>query len=70
MLNSNVFDSYILYNMFYLLAKSLISDKKRFSKIADPVLEDPKREFRQLLALTSMCLERDPVVRPSMEEVV
>ncbi|CAN0926783.1 Probable serine/threonine-protein kinase PBL7 [Linum grandiflorum] len=53
-------------------AKPLFSDRRNFTKMADPVLrgEFPARALYQALAVAAMCVQEQPNMRPAMADVV
>ncbi|KAL2923948.1 putative serine/threonine-protein kinase PBL5 [Bienertia sinuspersici] len=53
-------------------ARPLFKDKKLFSQMADPALQDqyPKRGLFQALAIAAMCVQERPNKRPRISEVV
>lgn len=53
-------------------ARPLLRDKKKFTMIADPLLEGnyPRKGLYQGLAVAGMCLEEDADARPFMGDVV
>ncbi|CAH9073612.1 unnamed protein product [Cuscuta europaea] len=53
-------------------AEPLFRDHNRIFELLDPPLKGniPKKSFRQVAAIASMCLEEDPEVRPLMTDVV
>ncbi|KAJ4703164.1 Kinase family protein [Melia azedarach] len=53
-------------------ARPLLRDKKKFTMIADPLLEGnyPRKGLYQALAVAGMCLEEDADARPFMGDVV
>ncbi|KAI3749967.1 hypothetical protein L2E82_20590 [Cichorium intybus] len=53
-------------------ARPLFKDRKKFSRMADPVLEGkyPVRGLYQALAIAAMCLQEQPNVRPLVADVV
>ncbi|GFP83732.1 serine/threonine-protein kinase cdl1 [Phtheirospermum japonicum] len=54
------------------LARPLFKDKRKFSQIADPVLQGqyPARGLFQALAIAAMCVQDQPNMRPVMADVV
>ncbi|KAJ8558238.1 hypothetical protein K7X08_005004 [Anisodus acutangulus] len=53
-------------------AEPIFKDTRRHIELADPLLEAnfPKKCFSQAVAIASMCLQEDPVVRPLISDVV
>ncbi|KAJ8558237.1 hypothetical protein K7X08_005003 [Anisodus acutangulus] len=53
-------------------AEPIFKDTRRHIELADPLLEAnfPKKSFSQAVAIASMCLQDDPVVRPLISDVV
>ncbi|KAK4344672.1 hypothetical protein RND71_034848 [Anisodus tanguticus] len=53
-------------------AEPIFKDARRHIELADPLLEAnfPKKSFSQAVAIASMCLQDDPVVRPLISDVV
>uniref|UniRef100_A0A0E0N3H6 Protein kinase domain-containing protein n=1 Tax=Oryza rufipogon TaxID=4529 RepID=A0A0E0N3H6_ORYRU len=53
-------------------AAPLVKDKKRFVRLADPLLEEkfPLKGLYQALAIASMCLQEDASNRPMISDVV
>ncbi|CAA0835064.1 Protein kinase superfamily protein [Striga hermonthica] len=55
-----------------LWAKPLFKDRRKFAKMADPLLEGryPMRGLYQALAVAAMCLQEHAATRPLMRDVV
>nr|XP_043637551.1 probable serine/threonine-protein kinase PBL7 [Erigeron canadensis] len=53
-------------------ARPLFKDRKKFSQMADPVLEGeyPVRGLYQALAIAAMCLQEQPNLRPLVADIV
>lgn len=53
-------------------AAPLLKDRKKFSIIADPLLEEkyPQKGLAQALAVAAMCLQEEADMRPLMGDVV
>ncbi|KAH0633600.1 serine/threonine-protein kinase At3g07070-like [Solanum tuberosum] len=53
-------------------AEPIFKDTKRHIELADPLLgaNFPRKNFSQAVAIASMCLQDDPVVRPLISDVV
>ncbi|CAO2171719.1 unnamed protein product [Urochloa humidicola] len=53
-------------------ASPLLRDKKRFMKLADPLLgrKYPVKGLYQALAVASLCLQEDAAIRPGISDVV
>ncbi|KAI3473242.1 hypothetical protein Pfo_030534 [Paulownia fortunei] len=53
-------------------ARPLFKDKRKFSQIADPVLQGqyPARGLYQALAVAAMCVQEQPNLRPMIADVV
>ncbi|KAH0738337.1 hypothetical protein KY290_037042 [Solanum tuberosum] len=53
-------------------AEPIFKDTKRHVELADPLLgaNFPRKNFSQAVAIASMCLQDDPVVRPLISDVV
>ncbi|XP_061352033.1 probable serine/threonine-protein kinase PBL5 [Gastrolobium bilobum] len=53
-------------------AKSLLKDRRRFSEMADPLLQGqyPVRGLYQALAIAAMCVQEQPNMRPPIADVV
>ncbi|XP_071737900.1 probable serine/threonine-protein kinase PBL5 [Rutidosis leptorrhynchoides] len=53
-------------------ARPLFKDRKKFSQMADPVLEGeyPVRGLYQALAIAAMCLQEQPKMRPRVADIV
>ncbi|XP_015087127.1 probable serine/threonine-protein kinase PBL25 [Solanum pennellii] len=53
-------------------AEPIFKDTKRHIELADPLLgaNFPRKSFSQAVAIASMCLQDDPVVRPLISDVV
>lgn len=60
------------YLKCFFQAEPIFKDTKRHIELADPLLEGnfPKKNFSQSVAIASMCLQDDPVVRPLISDVV
>lgn len=58
--------------MVNVQASPLLRDKKRFMKLADPLLgrRYPVKGLYQALAVAAMCLQEDAVSRPGISDVV
>ena len=56
----------------YVQASPLLRDKRRFVKLADPLLgrRYPVKGLYQALAVASMCLQEDAASRPGISDVV
>ncbi|KAL6980431.1 putative serine/threonine-protein kinase pbl7 [Sarracenia purpurea var. burkii] len=54
------------------VALPLFKDRRKFSQMADPVLQGqyPERGLYQALAITAMCVQEQPNMRPLMADVV
>jgi hypothetical protein len=55
-----------------LQAEPLFKDRKRFVRMADPLLQKqyPVKGLYQALAIASMCLQEEPGNRPKISDVV
>jgi hypothetical protein len=55
-----------------LQAAPLFKDKKKFIKMADPLLDNkfPLKGLNQALAISSMCLQEEATSRPLISDVV
>ncbi|XP_048136463.1 probable serine/threonine-protein kinase PBL7 [Rhodamnia argentea] len=53
-------------------ARPLFRDRKKFSLMADPMLEGryPVRGLYQVLAIAAMCVQEQPTMRPAIADVV
>ncbi|KAL3839604.1 hypothetical protein ACJIZ3_024195 [Penstemon smallii] len=53
-------------------ARPLFKDRRKFSQIADPMLQGqyPARGLYQALAVASMCVQEQPTLRPMITDVV
>lgn len=53
-------------------ARPLFKDRRKFSQIADPVLQGqyPVRGLYQALAVAAMCVQEQPNMRPVIADVV
>ncbi|KAL8551479.1 hypothetical protein ACS0TY_000541 [Phlomoides rotata] len=53
-------------------ARPLFKDRRKFSQMADPVLQGqyPARGLYQALAVAAMCVQEQPTMRPLMADVV
>ncbi|GFP95669.1 probable serine/threonine-protein kinase rlckvii [Phtheirospermum japonicum] len=53
-------------------AKPLFKDRKKFHKMADPALEGqyPMRGLYQALAISAMCIQEQPNLRPAITDIV
>lgn len=58
--------------LLYLQAAPLFKDKKKFTKMADPLLDSkyPLKGLYQALAISSMCLQEEATSRPLISDVV
>jgi hypothetical protein len=59
--------------MFHLLqAQPLLRDRKKFTQMADPLLEGkyPIKSLYQALAVAAMCLQEEADTRPLISDVV
>ena len=56
----------------YLQARPLFRDRRKFSQIADPLLQGqyPMRGMYQALAVAAMCVQEQPNMRPVIADVV
>ena len=56
----------------FFQAEPIFKDTKRHIELADPLLgaNFPRKNFSQAVAIASMCLQDDPVVRPLISDVV
>jgi len=61
-----------LLNVVYLQAAPFFRDKRKFVKMADPLLEKkfPLKGLYQALAISSMCLQEEASSRPLISDVV
>lgn len=64
-------DSGVLTALTLLQARPLFQDRRKFTQMADPMLQGryPVRSLYQALAVAAMCLHTDPDVRPFMADV-
>lgn len=55
-----------------LQARPLFKDRRKFSQMADPVLQGqyPVRGLYQALAVAAMCVQEQPNMRPLIADVV
>lgn len=55
-----------------LQARPLFKDRRKFSQMADPMLQGqyPARGLYQALAVAAMCVQEQPNMRPLMADVV
>ncbi|KAK6144536.1 hypothetical protein DH2020_021356 [Rehmannia glutinosa] len=53
-------------------AKPLFKDRKKFHLMADPILEGqyPMRGLYQALAISAMCIQEQPNLRPAIKDIV
>lgn len=53
-------------------ARPLFKDRKKFSQMADPMLQGqyPQRGLYQALAVAAMCVQEQPNMRPVIADVV
>lgn len=58
--------------MSYLQARPLFKDRRKFTQMADPVLQGkyPARGLYQALAVAAMCVQEQPTIRPLIADVV
>ena len=58
--------------MFFLQARPLFKDRRKFPKMADPLLQGryPMRGLYQALAVAAMCLQEQAATRPLIGDVV
>lgn len=56
----------------YVQARPLFNDRKKFAKLADPMLQGkfPIRGLYQALAVASMCIQEQAAARPLIGDVV
>ena len=60
-------------NVFSMLqARPLFKDRRKFSQMADPMLQGqyPVRGLYQALAVAAMCVQEQPNMRPLIADVV
>lgn len=62
----------IRYVCEFLQARPLFRNRKKFSLMADPMLEGgyPMRGLYQALAIAAMCVQEQPNMRPAIADVV
>ena len=55
-----------------LQARPLFKDRRKFSQMADPMLQCqyPVRGLYQALAVAAMCVQEEPTMRPLIADVV
>lgn len=55
-----------------LQARPLFKDRRKFSQMADPLLQGqyPVRGLYQALAVAAMCVQEQPTMRPLIADVV
>ncbi|KAL3649361.1 putative serine/threonine-protein kinase pbl7 [Castilleja foliolosa] len=53
-------------------AKPLFKDRKKFHEMVDPMLEGkyPMRGLYQVLAISAMCIQEQPTLRPAITDIV
>lgn len=58
--------------IFVLQARPLFKDRRKFSQMADPMLQGqyPVRGLYQALAVAAMCVQEQPTLRPLIADVV
>ncbi|KAL0340769.1 UNVERIFIED_CONTAM: putative serine/threonine-protein kinase PBL7 [Sesamum calycinum] len=58
--------------MVSLQARPLFKDRRKFSQMADPMLQGqyPARGLYQALAVAAMCVQEQPNMRPLIADVV
>lgn len=56
----------------YLQARPLFKDRKKFKQMADPALKGqyPVRGLYQALAISAMCVQEEPSLRPVVADLV
>lgn len=61
-----------IWIVYVYQARPLFKDKRKFSQIADPVLQGqyPIRGLYQALAVAAMCVQEQPNMRPVIADVV
>ncbi|KAJ0035176.1 hypothetical protein Pint_24588 [Pistacia integerrima] len=61
-----------LLKFVYILARPLFKDRRKFPKMADPLLQGryPMRGLYQALAVAAMCLQEQAATRPLIGDVV
>jgi hypothetical protein len=61
-----------LLSVVYLQAAPFFRDKRKFVKMADPILDGkyPLKGLYQALAISSMCLQEEASSRPLISDVV
>lgn len=57
---------------WFLQARPLFRDRKKFSQMVDPLLQGhyPVRGLYQALAIAAMCVQEQPNMRPVISDVV
>jgi len=57
---------------FYLQARPLFKDRRKFTQMADPMLQGqyPSRGIYQALAVAAMCVQEQANMRPVIADVV
>jgi hypothetical protein len=60
------------WSIFFLQARPLFKDRRKFPKMADPLLQGrfPMRGLYQALAVAAMCLQEQAATRPFVGDVV
>lgn len=62
----------MIYTHLLLQAQPLFKDRRKFTLMADPLLEDkyPIKALYQALAVAAMCLQEEAATRPLISDVV
>lgn len=62
----------MIYTHLLLQAQPLFKDRRKFTLMADPLLEDkyPIKGLYQALAVAAMCLQEEAATRPLISDVV
>lgn len=63
---------FFFFPLSYVQARPMFKDRNNFPQMVDPALRGqyPKRGLYQALAISAMCVQEQPTMRPSVTDVV